>query len=110
MSVRATAGRTSAAQLNKTELHRADMSDEEVAEWAGKGPWKPAQIEDLGWFIVAGTQEEFCDSETEAIGRAARYNRQIADREENSHIAAEQRAEAAVASESEVALVAERAD
>lgn len=73
-----------AAYLNRLELRRADMSDDEIAEWAGKGPWeaKVFVLSDDGndvdeWYIAAGTQREVCEDEADAMGRAARYNRSI---------------------------------
>lgn len=75
-----------AARLNRTELQRADMTDDEILEWGAKGPWgagarvdgEDGEVHD--WYIVAGTQREACESELEAMGRAARYNRSIAQR------------------------------
>jgi hypothetical protein len=71
-----------AARLNRGALLVADMSDDEVLEWSAKGPWSVAGDGDGEgdnfWHIVAGTQREECESELDAIGRAARYNRSIA--------------------------------
>jgi hypothetical protein len=74
-----------AARLNRTELQRADLSDDEITEWGMKGPWMAVEElhenpDENEWIVAAGTQKDVCESKDEAYGRAARYNRSIAER------------------------------
>lgn len=70
-----------AARLNLNALRTSDMSEKDVQAFAAAGPWGIV-LEGENYFIVAGTQRETCDSEADAFGRAARYNRSIAQRKE----------------------------
>lgn len=74
-----------AAALNVRVLQTADMSDEDVERFAALGPWEAVDADDgvgMTFFVRAGTQTEFCESMADALGRAARYNRSIAERRE----------------------------
>jgi len=72
-----------AARLNLNALRTSHMSTDDVDRWADAGPWSASE-HPMGWAIVAGKEREECDSMEDARGRAARYNRQIAERGDGS--------------------------
>jgi len=101
-----------AARLNRTELQRSDMAADEEYAWVATGPWQVVGAidgESESYAIVAGREREQCDSHAEAFSRAARYNRSIAQRQQEAAEPA-RLAQAIADQETEAALVAEHAD
>jgi len=84
------------------------MTAEEINEWADKGPWGVVG-EGEGYAIVAGNQREDCDSIEDAFGRAARYNRSIAQRHQEA-AEPDRIAQEIANQETEAALAVERGD
>jgi hypothetical protein len=75
-----------AADENLYAIRNADLPGEEVDKWAAAGPWvaiaaTPAEADASETYsVVAGREREECNSIEEALARAARYNRSIANR------------------------------